>query len=57
LLLGRAVPFGIGAGIGAAGNAALARGVIRAARRSFGPPPKRLHGRVIDVPMRKGTAR
>ncbi len=41
LLLGRAVPFGIGAGIGAAGNAALAHGVIRAARRSFGPPPKR----------------
>jgi hypothetical protein len=57
LLIGRAVPFGIGAGIGAAGNAALARGVIRAARRNFGPPPKRLRGRVIDVPMRKGTAR
>lgn len=50
LLLGRAVPFGIGAGVGAAGNAALARGVIRAARRSFGPPPKRFRGRVIDVP-------
>lgn len=57
LLAGRAVPFGIGAGIGAAGNAALARGVIRAARRSFGPPPKRFPGRVIDVPPRKDPAR
>jgi hypothetical protein len=57
LLVGRAVPFGIGAGIGAAGNAALARGVIRAARRTFGPPPKRFRGRVIDVPVRKDPAR
>ena len=56
LLIGRAVPFGIGAGIGAAGNAALARGVIRAARRSFGAPPKRFAGRVIDVPIRKDPA-
>lgn len=57
LLLGRAVPFGIGAGIGAAGNAALAQGVIRATRRSFGPPPKRFAGRVIDVPIDKDQAR
>jgi hypothetical protein len=56
LLVGRAVPFGIGAGIGAAGNAALARGVIRAARRTFGPPPKRFRGRVIDVPVPKDPA-
>lgn len=48
LVLGRALPFGVGAGIGAAGNAVLARGVIAAARRVFGPPPDRLPPRVID---------
>jgi hypothetical protein len=50
LLVGRALPLGIGAGIGAAGNAALARGAISAARRAFGPPPDRFPARVIDVP-------
>jgi hypothetical protein len=50
LLVGRALPLGIGAGIGAAGNAALARGAIGAARRAFGPPPDRFPARVIDVP-------
>jgi hypothetical protein len=49
LLLGRALPFGIGAGVGAAGNAALARAAIRTARRGFGPPPDRLPPRVIDA--------
>jgi hypothetical protein len=48
LYLGRAVPMGIGAGIGAVGNAALARGAIASARRAFGPPPTRLPGRVIE---------
>lgn len=52
LALGRALPLGIGAGIGAAGNAALARGAIAAARRAFGPPPRRFPARVIDVPNR-----
>lgn len=50
LLLGRALPLGIGAGIGAAGNAALARGAISAARRAFGSAPDRFPARVIDVP-------
>jgi hypothetical protein len=48
LALGRALPFGIGAGIGAVGNAVLARGVIIAARRVFGAPPQRLPPRVIQ---------
>jgi hypothetical protein len=48
LALGRALPFGIGAGIGAVGNAVLARGVIIAARRVFGAPPQRLPPRVIE---------
>jgi hypothetical protein len=48
LLFGRALPMGIGAGIGAAGNAALARAAIKAARQAFGPPPVRFPARVID---------
>jgi hypothetical protein len=49
LLVGRALPLGIGAGIGAAGNAALARAAITAARRAFGPPPETFPARVVDV--------
>lgn len=39
LVLGRAVPFGIGAGIGGAGNAAIGYGSVRASRKVFGAPP------------------
>lgn len=49
LVFGRAIPLGIGAGIGAAGNAALARGVIMTARRAFGSAPSTFPPRVIDV--------
>ncbi|MDT4941644.1 MAG: hypothetical protein QOJ34_1733 [Pseudonocardiales bacterium] len=49
LLVGRALPLGIGAAVGAGGNAALARGAITAARKAFGPAPKRFPPRVIDV--------
>lgn len=48
LLVGRALPLGLGAGIGAAGNAALARAAIASARRTFGPPPKRFGPRVVE---------
>lgn len=40
LVLGRAIPFGIGAAIGGAGNAATGMAVIKAVRRAYGPPPK-----------------
>lgn len=49
LLFGRALPLGIGAGVGAVGNAALARSAVNAARRAFGPAPQRFPGRVVDV--------
>ncbi len=39
VVLGRIVPFGIGAVIGGTANAAMAQGVVRSARRAFGPPP------------------
>lgn len=54
LLVGRALPLGIGAAIGAGGNAALARAAITSARRAFGPAPKEFAPRVIDVePVRR----
>lgn len=40
LVLGREIPLGIGAGVGAGGNWLIARGTIKAARGAFGPPPK-----------------
>jgi hypothetical protein len=39
LVLGRELPLGMGAAIGGIGNAVLARGVVRAMRRSFGEAP------------------
>lgn len=39
LVLGRAVPLGVGAAVGAAGNAALAASSISATRRAFGRAP------------------
>ena len=38
VVLGRIVPFGIGAVIGGSANAAMAQAVIRSARRAFGAP-------------------
>jgi hypothetical protein len=49
LLLGRALPLGVGAAIGAGGNAALARAAISSARKAFGPAPAKFPPRVIDV--------
>ncbi|HJQ44501.1 MAG TPA: hypothetical protein VJ831_15535 [Jatrophihabitantaceae bacterium] len=52
LAFGRALPLGVGAGIGAAGNAALARIAIKSARKAFGPAPATFPPRVVDVPAR-----
>jgi hypothetical protein len=49
LLFGRALPLGIGAVVGAGGNAALARGAIASARKAFGPPPKTFPKPVVDA--------
>lgn len=38
-MLGRALPFGIGAAIGGVGNSILGRQVVKAAREAFGPAP------------------
>jgi hypothetical protein len=39
LVLGKTIPFGLGAVIGSAGNAAVSRATIASARRAFGPAP------------------
>ena len=40
IVLGRVVPFGIGAAIGGGANATMAAFAVRAARRAFGPAPQ-----------------
>src|SRR5204862_307416 len=49
LLVGRALPLGLGAMIGAGGNAALARAAIATGRKAFGPAPAKFPPRVVDV--------
>jgi hypothetical protein len=49
LAVGRALPFGVGAGIGAAGNLALGRASVKAAKRAFGRPPADLGPRIINA--------
>jgi hypothetical protein len=39
LVLGRALPFGIGVAVGALGNFVVARGVVAGTQRAFGAPP------------------
>ncbi|KGN37508.1 hypothetical protein N803_14175 [Knoellia subterranea KCTC 19937] len=39
LVIGKQAPVGIGAAIGAGGNALFGYGVVKSARRAFGPPP------------------
>ncbi|GAA1049230.1 hypothetical protein [Arthrobacter russicus] len=43
-MLGRMVPFGVGAVIGGAGNLMMGRSVVRATKIAFGPPPLALPG-------------
>ena len=38
-MLGRAIPFGIGAVVGGTGNLVMGRAVVAATRRAFGPAP------------------
>ena len=56
LALGRLVPFGVGAAVGAIGGRALARGVVRQAAGAFGPPPLRIGEPVRIVEQADPTA-
>lgn len=43
-LVGRALPFGVGAVVGGGGNLVMGRAVIRATREAFGPAPAEIPG-------------
>jgi hypothetical protein len=43
-MIGRALPFGVGAVVGGAGNLVMGRAVVKAAREAFGPAPEVLPG-------------
>lgn len=45
--VGRALPFGVGAVVGGAGNLMMGRAVVRAAKEAFGPAPEVLPGQII----------
>jgi hypothetical protein len=47
-MLGRAIPFGIGAAVGGAGNHVMGRSVIRSAREAFGPLPDVIPGTLAN---------
>ena len=46
-MIGRLAPFGVGAAVGGAANAALGRGVVSATRQAFGPAPERFPPGVV----------
>jgi hypothetical protein len=52
--IGKALPFGVGAVVGGAGNNILGRRVLVTSRRAFGPPPLILPK---DVEPREGASR
>jgi hypothetical protein len=53
-LVGKALPFGIGAAVGGAGNHILGRRVVAASRRAFGPAPA---GFAPELAPREGAER
>lgn len=53
-LIGKAVPFGIGAAIGGVGNNMAGREVVRSARTAFGPAPLAF---AEELDVRRGGAR
>lgn len=56
LVLGRVAPFGVGAAIGAGGNAAFGQLTIRTARRAFGPSPQEWPARFAWGPSGMGAS-
>ncbi len=48
-MLGRALPFGVGAVIGGSGNHVMGKSVIRTTREAFGPLPRTIPGELAEV--------
>jgi hypothetical protein len=51
-VIGRAIPFGIGAVVGGTGNHLLGRQIIRGSRGAFGPAPAEFPANLADVTPR-----
>jgi len=57
-VVGRAIPFGVGAAIGGTGNHLLGRKVISSARSAFGPAPETFPtGLEVEVKVAKSSRR
>ncbi len=56
-LVGRVLPFGIGAVVGGTGNHLLGRKVVQAARQAFGPPPASFPPELAVRPRIPGSRR
>ncbi len=54
VVLGRLVPFGVGAAIGGAANIAIGKAIVGATRRAFGPAPAQF---ATPLPARVRTVR
>jgi hypothetical protein len=52
-LLGRALPFGVGAVVGGAGNLVMGRAVVKTAREAFGPFPPTIPGELVPRAARE----
>jgi hypothetical protein len=55
-IIGRAIPFGVGAVIGGVGNHFLGRRVVASSRTAFGPPPTHFPISLEAAPSQKGAA-
>ena len=55
-LLGRALPFGIGAVVGGVGNRMMGRAVVANAKEAFGPMPETIPGDLQDLGRTAGPA-
>lgn len=56
IVLGKVMPFGIGAALGAAGNTLVGRGIVKSTNRAFGPPPAEFTSRLCVVDLDSGVA-
>jgi hypothetical protein len=55
-IIGRAIPFGIGAVVGGAGNHLLGRQIVRCSRDAFGAAPQLFPANLADIPTRISRA-
>ena len=55
-LFGRALPFGIGAVVGGAGNLMMGRAVVANAKEAFGPMPDTIPGELRAAAANEATA-